>query len=218
MNTDNIPRPRGYHHGNLRAALVAAGLRAIAEDGPDGFTLRDVARRAGVSPAAPYRHFEDKDALLAAIAQECAARLAVAMTEAVASAPSNEPLARFRATGIAYVQFAVAHREHFRALAIPDLLSRATPEQRAAMEEWMTEQRRELEAAQAAGTIAPIPIDELLLSADALVHGLASRIVEGKLGKVDAARATELAIAVTGAFGRGLVPRPEGFEDPLRPA
>src|SRR5678815_5715575 len=93
---------RGYHHGNLRAALIKATLRAIAEDGPEGFTLRDVARRAGVSPAAPYRHFRDKDELLAAVAGECAERLGAAVDAAVAQA-SADALDQFRHVGIAYV-------------------------------------------------------------------------------------------------------------------
>src|SRR5690554_1547560 len=60
---------RGYHHGNLREALVAAALRLIAEKGPWGVTFAEAARAAGVSPAAPYRHFRDRDALLADVAR-----------------------------------------------------------------------------------------------------------------------------------------------------
>ena len=61
--------PRGYHHGNLKEALVRAALELIAEKGPAGFTFADAARWAGVSPAAPYRHYRDRDALLADVAQ-----------------------------------------------------------------------------------------------------------------------------------------------------
>src|ERR1043166_9611825 len=106
---------RAYHHGNLRAALVKATLRAIAEDGPEGFTLRDVARHAGVSPAAPYNHFADKNELLAAVAGECVDRLAATIETSVAEA-SDDVLDRFRHVGIACVQFAAAHPEHFRAM------------------------------------------------------------------------------------------------------
>jgi len=74
------PGPRGYHHGNLKEALVRAALELIAEKGPAGFTFADAARWAGVSPAAPYRHFRDRDALLADVArrgfEEFAAALA----------------------------------------------------------------------------------------------------------------------------------------------
>src|SRR5678815_2409786 len=107
---------------------VKATLRAIAEDGPDGFTLRDVARRAGVSPAAPYRHFEDKEQLLAAVAAECADRLAATVEAAVAEA-GEHALARFRHVGMAYVRFAHENPEHFRALNVPSVAARMTPEQ-----------------------------------------------------------------------------------------
>lgn len=217
MNNVNIPRRQTYHHGNLREALIKAGMRAVAEDGPDGFSLRGVATRAGVTPPAVYRHFADKDELLAAIAAECADRLAATAEAALAEA-SNNSLARFRHVGIAYVQFAVAHPEHFRALAVPGLLAKLPDAQRAGMDAWHAQQRADLEAGQAAGEIAAIPVDELLLAANSLVHGLAHLIVEGQLGPVDAKRAKELAIAATGAIGFGFIPRNVPLDDPMRPA
>lgn len=200
----------------MREALIKAGLRAVAEDGPEGFSLRGVAARAGVTASAVYRHFKDKDELLAAIAGECAQRLAATVLAAVAEA-EDDALARFRAVGIAYVQFAVAHPEHFRAMTVPGLSERAPEDERRRHEEWHAAQRRDLEAGQRAGVIAEMPIDELLIASHALVHGLAHMIVEGQLGDVSPARAKELAIAVTGAFGAGLIPRTTPADDPLRP-
>lgn len=205
---------RTYHHGNLRAALISAALRELAHTGPDGFSLRSVARRAGVSAPAVYRHFQDKDDLLAAVAIECADRLATAMTEAVAAAPPDS-LERFRATGIAYVRFAVAHPEHFRALSVPGLFERSTPEQRERARAFQAAQRHELSEAQAAGLISNLPLDDILLVASSTVCGLAHLILEGQLGEVDDARATQLAITATAALGAGFWPRPEGFRDPL---
>lgn len=216
MNNVNIPRRQTYHHGNLRDALIKAGMRAVAENGPDGFSLRGVATRAGVTAPAVYRHFKDKDELLAAIAGECSERLAATVLEAVAQA-DDDALARFRAVGIAYVQFAVAHPEHFRAMTVPGLQDRVPEEQRQRNREWHAAQHRDLEAGQRAGVIVEMPINELLIAAHALVHGLAHMIVEGQLGDVSAARAKELAIAVTGAFGAGLIPRATPADDPLRP-
>jgi AcrR family transcriptional regulator len=206
VNNVNIATRRSYHHGNLRAALIEATLRAIAEDGPDGFTLRDVARRAGVSAAAPYRHFRDKEELLAAVAGECAERIGETMDQAVAATPGNA-LDKFRATGIAYVQFVVDHPEHFRALNIPGIVARMPEEPRKAWDAWNAEQRHALALAQAAGVIAPMSLDDLCLAANALVHGLGHLIVEGALGEVTKERATELATAVTGVLGIGLIPR-----------
>ena len=112
MNTVNITRKQ-YHHGNLREALIKAGLRAVAEDGPEGFSLRGVATRAGVTPPAVYRHFADKDELLAAIAAECNERLSTVVAASLERASGEDALARFRQVGIAYVQFAVANPERF---------------------------------------------------------------------------------------------------------
>jgi AcrR family transcriptional regulator len=206
VNNVNIPRARSYHHGNLRAALIEATLRAIAEDGPEGFTLRDVARRAGVSAAAPYRHFRDKEELLAAVAGECAERLGELTERAVAAAPGNA-LEQYRAAGVAYVQFVVAHPEHFRALNTPGIVALMPEEARRKWQQKQEEQRQALAAAQAAGVIAALPLADLCLAAQALMHGLGHLIVEGQLGAVTPERATELAVAVTAVLGKGLVPR-----------
>jgi len=187
-------------------------LRAIAENGVAGFTLRDVARRAGVSPAAPYRHFKDKEELLTAVATECMSRLDEEVAAAVAEA-LPDPLEQFRANGIAYVRFAAANPELFRALTIPGLFELLPPEQRARQQQQEADQRAAVAAAQAAGSISPLPIDEVMLAARSIVHGLAHQIVEGQLGAVDAARATELAVAVTGVIGIGLYPRKSGIPD-----
>lgn len=204
---------KAYHHGNLRAALVAAALKEVAKSGPDAFSLRGVARRAGVSAPAVYRHFADKDALLAAVAAECWDRIGATMLAAVEAAP-DDALERFRATGIAYVTFAVEHPEHFRALSVPGLFARMPGDRMARANAWATEERAALQRAQEAGEIAAIPLDDLMLAATSLTHGVAMQIVEGKFGKVDVARARELAIAATGVLGAGLAPRNEPWHDP----
>ncbi|MDB4960401.1 MAG: Transcriptional regulator, TetR family protein [Myxococcales bacterium] len=205
-----------YHHGNLKAALITAALRELAHEGPEGISLRGVARRAGVSAPAVYRHFEDKEDLLGAVAAECADRLADAMVAAVAAAPAD-PLEKFRAVGVALVRFAVAHPEHFRALSMPGLADKTPPEQRAKQQAWERAQMQGLAAAQAAGMIAAFPLDALMLAANSTIMGLAHAIIEGRLGEVDDARATELAIAVTGVLGHGLMPRETPVTDPRKP-
>lgn len=205
-----------YHHGKLRPALIAAALRELAHEGVEGFSLRNVARRAGVSAPAVYRHFEDKDDLLVAVATECADRLAAQMIEAVAAAPAD-PLERFRATGIALVRFAVAHPEHYRALSIPGLAER-TPADKAANEEaWIAAERAALVDAQARGLVADVPLEDLLLTARCAINGLALAIVDGQLGDVSVERATELAIAVTAVLGHGFAPRAEPVPDAHKP-
>ena len=210
-----MPPRAAYHHGNLKPALVTAALREISALGVEAFSLRGVARRAGVSAPAVYRHFADKEALLVAVASECAERLAAAMVDAVSRAAGG-PLDQFRATGIATVRFAVAHPEHYRVIAIPGLLDAVPAPLRAKWDAFGVRQRAMIADAQARGLIADFPLDELLLAAHCAVAGLAHAIIEGRLGRVDDARATQLAIAVTSVLGVGLIPRTEPVHDPHR--
>jgi AcrR family transcriptional regulator len=106
---------RGYHHGNLREALVEAALNLIAETGPAGFTISEAARRAGVSPAAPYRHFRDADALLAEVALRGFERLAAALTTAWNNA-HPDPLTAFERLGHAYLTFARNEPAYYAAM------------------------------------------------------------------------------------------------------
>lgn len=103
---------RGYHHGDLRAALIEEGLRLIADREADDLSLREVARAAGVSATAVYRHFPDKGALLGALAMEGMERLASAQRQAATGAASR--VAGFNEMGRAYVKFALANPGLFR--------------------------------------------------------------------------------------------------------
>jgi AcrR family transcriptional regulator len=100
-----------YHHGNLQEVLLKASLKLIAENGPAGFTLREVARRAGVSHNAPYRHFHDKDDLLAAVAAEGYRELTDAMAKAAGDYANARE--RLKHAGLAYIAFALRRPEHF---------------------------------------------------------------------------------------------------------
>jgi len=117
--------PRPYHHGNLRAALIDAGVQAAREGGPDAVALREVSRRAGVSHNAAYRHFADRDALLRAVCAECMSSLARLMEARIGEidpADSSVTAARLRlrATGTAYLEFALGEPGWFRtAFAAP---------------------------------------------------------------------------------------------------
>ncbi len=107
--------PRGYHHGNLKEALVRAALELIAKKGPAGFTFAEAARWAGVSPAAPYRHFRDRDELLANVAlrgfEQFAAVLARAWNDG-----RPEPFAAFERLGKAYLEFARTEPAYYSAM------------------------------------------------------------------------------------------------------
>jgi AcrR family transcriptional regulator len=204
-----VKKRTSYHHGDLRNALVTAALQLIAEHGVEGFTLRDCAKKAGVSVAAPYRHFADRDDLLAAVAADCMQRLGEAMDRAIEAAGETDPLSAFRATGIAYVRFAVEHPAHFRVMNLPQVLARTPPEMRARVDAWMQEMSSRLRAAQEAGALIALPLEQILLAAGAITHGLALMIVDDVdgLGDLDPDAAAQLAIDVTGVLGLGLLPR-----------
>ncbi len=105
----------GYHHGDLRNALLAAAEAEVAAHGIEGFSLRGVAKRAGVSHAAPAHHFRDTADLLTALAGIAADRLTGAMQAAMARAAPT-PEAQFIASGVGYVRFALDNRALFRVL------------------------------------------------------------------------------------------------------
>jgi len=106
---------RGYHHGNLREALVQAAVTLIAEHGPAGFTVAEAARLAGVSPGAPYRHFRDAEALLAEVARQGFERFADALAQAWSDG-EPEPLRAYEAMGRAYLGFARDEGAYYAAM------------------------------------------------------------------------------------------------------
>ena len=115
MNWSRQDGPRGYHHGNLREALIRAALELIAKKGPAGFTFAEAARWAGVSPAAPYRHFRDRDELLADVARRGFEQFAAAL-EAAWDNGKPEPFAAFERVGKAYLAFAAREPSYYSAM------------------------------------------------------------------------------------------------------
>ncbi len=118
---------RGYHHGNLRQALVDAALELIEQKGPTGFTLSEAAKQAGVTPAAVYRHFEGRDDLIAEAAKQGYEIFADLMEYAYDSGQPSD-LASFEATGRAYLAFARRHPGHYVAMFESGISVNRTPE------------------------------------------------------------------------------------------
>jgi len=182
-----------YHHGDLRRALVAAAIAALSEEGAAGMTLRSLARRAGVSHAAPYAHFRDKAALLAAVAAAGFEQLTKAMREAGGPIPASASRAQHRlvAIGGAYVRFGVEHASLYRLMfGAPDIVDASVKEelhQRAA--EALAELRDTLSAigldvqstATGIGHAAP-PLSEPTLTAWSAVHGLTLLLIDRRAG------------------------------------
>lgn len=115
----------GYHHGNLQAALEDAALDLLETTSAAKISLREVARRAGVSHNAPYHHFGDRAALLRALGVRGMADLLAAQEEAVAAA--DGPVERVRALGLAYVRYAAAHPQAFALVFDPDYCAAGSP-------------------------------------------------------------------------------------------
>lgn len=169
-----------YHHGNLRRALLDAALELFVERGAFDFTLRELARQAGVTHNAPYRHFAGKAELLAALREDGFAMLAEACRGRLRALPDDsDARQRVRVLGEGYVRFAIEHPHHFR-LMLHNPLGSEVPQAMAG--EAFTILRDTIADAQRAGVVRDdLSARELALGAWSLVHGLASLLVEGNV-------------------------------------
>ena len=118
---------KGYHHGNLRRALLDTTLQLLEEKGPQGFTMSEAAKAAGVSPGAPYRHFAGKDAMIAEAARE-GFEIFADLLEYAYQKGKPSPIAAFEATGQAYLAFARKHPGHYIAMFESGLRMQDSPE------------------------------------------------------------------------------------------
>jgi AcrR family transcriptional regulator len=197
--------PRGYHHGNLKEALVRAALELIAEKGPAGFTFADAARWAGVSPAAPYRHYRDRDALLADVARRGFEIFTAALTAAWNDG-RPDALTAFERLGRAYLGFARAEPAYYSAMFEAGVAPDSDPDLRAASEGAFAVLRAAAEKLVALLPAAGRPPALMVaLHVWSMTHGIASLF-----GRGDAARRTlpmppeELLEAAVLVYLRGL--------------
>jgi AcrR family transcriptional regulator len=213
-----IPTRPTYHHGDLRNSLIRAALALVAERGVEGFSLREAARTVGVSASACYRHFADREELLAAVAHEGLDTLSEEMRTAAATHDGPSPfdaVNRFWAYAAAYLHFALAHPAHFRVMhSIPksehsrDLMLPRTPAVLA---------QAAMEALVAAGVVAPEAAGRALLAIWTSVHGLAQLAVAGQLPLDDelTLEAALDAVLRTAMLGAGVEPALLPPEHPL---
>ena len=200
-----------YQHGNLREALVQAGLKLLTEGGVEKLSLRAAAQLAGVSHAAPYRHFRDKDALVAAIAAEGFRLLTARMAEEKARCQGKGVRERLSAIGVGYVAFALENPGYFRVIfggfacvdpSAPELEAAASPSYgmlRELIVEGVT-----------TGVFRAGDPDELSLAAWALVHGLGMLAIDGALApRLEGAEAFKrVTQSLTTLLQEGLLRRP----------
>ncbi|MBK1782766.1 TetR/AcrR family transcriptional regulator [Prauserella cavernicola] len=179
-----MPGARSYHHGDLRRAVLDAAIDVITTEGPGSLSLRDLARRAGVSHAAPAHHFTDKAGVLTALAVEGHELLGDAFADVLDAGP-----AQLQELGVRYVRFALQHPAHFEVMFRPDLHRRDSPELLAAQERTGGLLR--------AG-VAAVPADRrgqdtelATIAAWSLAHGFASLWRGDNLGRLAGRRPPE---------------------------
>jgi len=175
--------PRGYHHGNLKEALVRAALELIAQKGPAGFTFAEAARWAGVSPAAPYRHFRDRDELLSDVARRGFEQFAAALAQAWDNG-RPDPSRAFDRLGKAYLEFARSEPAYYSAMFEAGVPLDTTPALREAGDRAFAVLRAATES-----LVATMPAHKrppvlmMALHIWALSHGIASLFGRGDAGR-----------------------------------
>lgn len=177
------------HDGGLRRDLIAAALDLVEDSGTRGLSWREVARRADVSHSAPYRHFANKEELLAAVAEQGFRQLSARMNQQMAGSP-DDVSKRLEAMAIAYVEFAAENPAQFRVMFgrdVPDINKHAALREAHDVTDGLF-RAGVAEALEAAGRIGmEVDIEDFTLMAWSLVHGLASLTVDGRVGDVGAA-------------------------------
>ena len=180
MPSRKKPRRAGYHHGNLRPVLIAAALELIEEVGFENVTVRETARRAGVSSGAPFRHFPNRTALLTAIAEEAMRRLRVEVEAARERSAARPPIERLRALGRAYFRWLDDNPTLFQLISARRLIdfdgSEALTRDNEMIQAWM----KELLAA-ARSDLRPGEHATLLLAMRGLAYGLGRMLIDGHL-------------------------------------
>jgi len=204
--------PHSYHHGNLKHALLEASLDLIRKGGPGAFTLREVARRAGVSHNAPYRHFRDKQDLVCAVATEGFELLTASMQEAMSEGRTAEE--RLRLAGRGYLQFALRWPQHLQVMFdLPAVKEPPASASGAGLRAFQT-LLDAVAAVQAAGGLPagdPLPLAVVAWSG---VHGLAKLAISGRLPF-----GTKQTVEFTGYLTRALSAGMASLPHPgLRPA
>ena len=176
-----LPRRRAaYHHGRLREALIEAALAMVKENGVESVSVREVAKRAGVSSGAPFRHFPSRGALMTAVAEQAMGRFRDEIVRALDEVLSAEPLDRFRALGTAYMRWVMNNPEHFQVISNRGLidfdssesLRRDNAEIRSLMEDLLRQE-------QGRAPLRSGDVKAISFAARALAYGIARMYVDG---------------------------------------
>ncbi|MEA2627335.1 MAG: hypothetical protein QOD06_3380 [Candidatus Binatota bacterium] len=170
------PRRGAYHHGRLREALIAGAIDLLSTRGTQGLTLREAARKAGVSHSAPYRHFANKESLLAAVSEDGFRRLIDAGITAAAG--ERDPARKLRVVGISYVRFAAENPALFRLMFGAEVSGERHPSLREQARRGFSLLGSAVAEAQAAGVLRAGSPVELAMPIWVLAHGLAMLTID----------------------------------------
>lgn len=180
MPDPKTPRPAGYHHGSLREALIEAAVQLMKEGGPDNVSMREAAKRAGVSPGAPFRHFSTKTALMTAVAEQAMSRFRAEIAAAVEQVTVDDPIQRFAAVGAAYLRWASQNPTHFQIISSRSLIDWASSESlRRDNEAVRSLMEGALVEAMARDMLRSDDLADTKIAGRALVYGLARMVVDG---------------------------------------
>jgi AcrR family transcriptional regulator len=172
--------PKPYHHGDLRQALIDAALQLAEEGGPAEVSMREAGRRAGVSPGAPFRHFETRDALMMAVAEEAQRRFRSEIERALAEVPATDPLARLRRFGLAYLRWAMRNPAHFEIISTGRYFNHGdAAELTRDNAELIGMTERLVAEALASGQLRPVDPKTVQIAGRALVYGFARMNIDG---------------------------------------
>jgi AcrR family transcriptional regulator len=205
------PPSKPYHHGDLKRVLIDAALQLVNEGGADAISVREAARRAGVSPGAPFRHFPSRDALIQAVAEEAQRRFRAEIEQALADAPADDPLGRFRRIGLAYLRWALHNPTHFEIISSRRLFDHdnadAVSRDNAALID-LTE--RTLAEAFARGQLRSPDLKRVQIAGRALVYGFARMNIDGHFPRWGVADddVERTAAAILDLFIDGIAKRP----------
>lgn len=199
--------PKTYHHGDLRRVLIAAALELAEEGGADAVSVREAARRAGVSPGAPFRHFPSRNDLMSAVAEEAQRRFRVSIAAAIAGTSADDPLARFRAFGMAYMRWAMTNPAHFEVISSGKYFSHDQSEAlREDNDELIAMTEQLLMDALAQGQLRSSDLRVIKIAGRALVYGFARMKIDGHFPRwgVADAEADQMAEAIITLFVDGI--------------
>jgi AcrR family transcriptional regulator len=207
----SVKSPKPYHHGDLKRVLIDAALDLVEEVGVEGVSVREAARRAGVSPGAPFRHFPNRIALMTAVAEEAQKLFRAEIDAALAELPPGNPLARFRCVGLAYLRWAMRNPTHFEIISSGryfdhDNAAGVSRDNAQVIE--MTESA--LVEAHAQGQLRSADLKQVQIAGRALVYGFARMNIDGHFPRwgIADAEAERMAEAILDLFIEGIAAPP----------